>query len=135
MGFRVEIAPQAYADLDAIADYIEERGSFASAERWFNGIIDAIESLKAQPGRCPLAGESEELRAEVRLLLYGKRNRRYKVYFGIDSETETVRVFHVRHWAFETPRRIRRSFFVARTTQQRSQSLPARGLPGQQERT
>jgi plasmid stabilization system protein ParE len=79
MGFRVEIAPQAYADLDAIADYIEERGSFASAERWFNGIIDAIESLKAQPSRCPLAGESEELRAEVRLLLYGKRNRRYKV--------------------------------------------------------
>jgi plasmid stabilization system protein ParE len=67
MGFRVEIAPQAHADLDAIADYIEKRGRFASAERWFNGIIDAIGSLKEQPSRCPLAEESEELRTEIRL--------------------------------------------------------------------
>ena len=34
-----------------------------------------------------------------RLLLYGKRNRRYKIYFAIHKETETIRVFHVRHWA------------------------------------
>jgi plasmid stabilization system protein ParE len=101
MGFRVEIAPQAYADLDAIADYIEERGSFASAERWFNGIIDAVRGLKDQPSRFPVAQESEDLRVEIRQLLYGKRNRRYKVYFAIDRETEIVRVFHVRHWAFK----------------------------------
>jgi plasmid stabilization system protein ParE len=101
MGFRVELAPQVYADLDAIADYIEERGSFASAENWFNGIIDAIGGPKEQPSRCPFAQESEDIRAEIRLLLYGKRNRRYKVYFAADSDTDTVRVFHVRHWAFK----------------------------------
>ena len=99
MAFRVEIAPQAFADLDAIADYIKQRGSFESTQRWFNGIVGAIAALKDTPGRCPIAGESKELGQEVRMLLYGRRNRTYKVYYSLHDETRTVRVFHVRHWA------------------------------------
>ena len=99
MVFRVEVSPQALADLDSIARYIRERGSFESAERWFNGIIDAVRSLGELPGRCALAEESGDLQTEVRFLLRGKRNRRYKVYFAIHHESRTVRVFHVRHWA------------------------------------
>jgi len=53
------------------------------------------------PERCPLAEESTELKAEVHFLLHGKRNRRYKVYFSIHNESETARVFHVRHWAMK----------------------------------
>jgi plasmid stabilization system protein ParE len=49
MVFRVEISPEALADLDAIARYIRERGSFESAERWFNGIVDSIRSLAELP--------------------------------------------------------------------------------------
>jgi len=41
MAFRVEVAPQALGDLDLIAAYIAERGSLQSAERWFNGILNA----------------------------------------------------------------------------------------------
>ena len=99
MAFRVEISPQAFEDLDGISAYIRHRGSFESAERWFNGIMAAIGTLRDAPRRCPLAEESRQLQAEVRLLLYGKRNRRYKIYFAIHKETETIRVFHVRHWA------------------------------------
>jgi plasmid stabilization system protein ParE len=99
MAFRVEVSPEAFADLDAIAIYILERGSLESAGRWFNGIIDAIRSLGELPTRCPIADESEELQNEIRLLLHGKRSRRYKIYFAIHHESETVRVFHVRHWA------------------------------------
>jgi plasmid stabilization system protein ParE len=99
MPFRIEIAPQAFEDLDSIAEHIGRHGSTESASRWFNGIIDAIRTLGEMPSRCPLADESEDVRAEVRLLLHGKRNRRYKVFFAIHRETETVRVFHVRHWA------------------------------------
>ncbi len=54
------------------------------------------------PARCPLAPEAEELGDDVRLLLHGKRNRAYKIYFKINQTTESsgwVRVFHVRHWA------------------------------------
>jgi hypothetical protein len=38
----------------------------------------------------------------VRLLLHGRKNRAYKIYFAIRYETPvsgTVSVFHVRHWA------------------------------------
>lgn len=99
MAFRVEIAPQAFEDLDAIARHIQQSGSFESAERWFNGMIEAIRKLGTLPGRCPIAEESRELQSEVRLLLHGRRNRRYKVYFAIHKETRTIRVFHIRHWA------------------------------------
>jgi len=99
MAFRVDISVQAFEDLDTISAYIRQRGSFESAQRWFNGIVNAIKALRDTPERCPLAEESQQLQAEVRLLLYGKRNRRYKIYFAILKETESVRVLHVRHWA------------------------------------
>jgi plasmid stabilization system protein ParE len=99
MAFRVELSPEALADLDGIATHILKRGSPESAERWFNGIIDAIRSLHNMPERCPIADESADLQTQVRFLLHGKRNRRYRIYFAIHNESETVRVFHVRHWA------------------------------------
>ena len=61
----------------------------------------AIRTLSELPHRCSVADESERPEAEVRLLFHGKRNRRYKVYFAIRDETQTVRVFHVRHWAMK----------------------------------
>jgi plasmid stabilization system protein ParE len=102
MAFRVEIQPQAFDDLDRLADYIKARGSLRAAEKWFNGIIDEIASLKELPQRCPIAPESEELGQEVRVLFFGRRNRRYKVYFSITHQTPTtglVSIFHIRHWA------------------------------------
>ena len=59
MAFRVEIAPQAFEDLDGIADYLKEESSFAIAEKWFNGILDDIATLREMPARCSIAPESE----------------------------------------------------------------------------
>lgn len=102
MAFHVEISPRAFNDLDEIARYIKRQSSFEPAEAWFNGIFAAIRTLESMPNRCPVADESEELGQEVRLLLYGKRNRKYRVYYSIRHRTPstgTIRVFHVRHWA------------------------------------
>jgi len=100
MAFRVEVSPQAFDDLDSIAQYISEHSSFAVAEKWFNGIMSDIASLRDMPARCPITPESEELGQEVRVLLHGRKRRAYKIYYAIDYETQgTVRVFHVRHWA------------------------------------
>lgn len=90
MAFRVEISPEALRDLDEISEYIGDRANFSTAERWFNGMFAAIRTLSELPHRCPVAGESEDFEAEVRLLLHGKRNRRYRVYFAIHDETQTV---------------------------------------------
>lgn len=65
-------------------------------------MIDDIASLKEMPARCRIAPESEDIGQEVRLLLRGRSNRTYKIYYTIDYETPstgTVRVFHVRHGA------------------------------------
>jgi hypothetical protein len=46
--------------------------------------------------------ESKELDQEVRVLLHGRKNRTYKIYFSIQPENSSsglVSVFHVRHWA------------------------------------
>ena len=102
MAFRVEISPQAFTDLDDIADYITRHGSFDRAEEWFNGIISAIRTLEDLPSRCPVADESEDLEQEAHVLLDGRRNRKYRVYYSIQQRTPskgTVSVFHVRHWA------------------------------------
>lgn len=37
MAFRVEIEPQAFEDLDKMADWIKAGSSFETAEKWFNG--------------------------------------------------------------------------------------------------
>lgn len=102
MAFRVEIAPRALRDLDEIAEYIKRGGGFGQAEEWFNGMIDAIRTLEEMPARCPIADESYELGQEVRLLLHGKRSRKYRVYYAIRHDAPSagaVLVFHVRHWA------------------------------------
>jgi len=51
------------------------------------------------PNWCAIAEETAGLGAEVRLLLHGKRKRCYRIYVAIHQETETVRIFHIRHWA------------------------------------
>jgi toxin ParE1/3/4 len=99
MDFQVELLPIAVSDIDEIADYIRERGSQESAETWFNGIMAEIRSLRSLPTRCPVAGVSAEVGVQVRLLLFGRRHRQYKVYFVIDDKTRVVSIIHVRHWA------------------------------------
>lgn len=99
MALRVEIQPQAYDDLDSIADYIKARSSFSTAEKWFNGIMDDIASLKEMPERCAIAPESVDLDGEVRVLLHGSRNRTCKIYFSVDQSASSVWVFHIRHYA------------------------------------
>lgn len=102
MAFRVEIEPQAFDDLDQIANWIQLGSSFETAQKWFNGMMDAISTLREMPARCSLAPEAQELGYEVRLLLHGRRNRTYKIYFDIRYDTAAdgvVRIFHVRHWA------------------------------------
>lgn len=102
MAFRVEIQPQAFDDLDGLASAIRCGSSFEMAQRWFNGMMTAIASLSEVPERCALAPEAEEVGDAIRLLLYGRRNRSYKIYFKVQPESQTtgkVWVLHVRHWA------------------------------------
>src|SRR4051794_12966888 len=99
MNFRLVIQPPAKLDIDAAFVYIANR-SMTAAQRWVDGLEDAIRSLAMFPRRCGIAPESREFPDEIRQLIYGRRSGRYRVLFVIRGRT--VRVLHVRHGAQQT---------------------------------
>jgi plasmid stabilization system protein ParE len=103
MDFNVEISPRAFRDLDELAIELKERSkSYAVARKWFLAVVAAIDSLAEMPERCPVVMKAQDEIECVRLLLHGKRNRRYRIYYCVrklNSSSGTVSVFHLRHWA------------------------------------
>ncbi len=94
MSFKVRITAQAETELNEAYEWIANE-SPDKAVIWFNGLVEASESLSAHPERCPRAPEGTDLDQEVRQLLYGK----YRILFILRDDT--VYVLHFRHGARE----------------------------------
>jgi len=90
--YRVRIAPPALVDAVAAHEYIS-LDSPAAADRWFEGLIRAIDTLTLHPRRYPMAREARRFRKEIRQLLY----KSHRVLFTIDGDE--VRVLYVHHAA------------------------------------
>ena len=95
MTYRVHVTATAKAEADAAYGWLAERMSRAAD--WFNGLVDAVESLAEMPARCGLARENRHFDEDVRQLLYGKRPHVYRILFVIRGDV--VYVLHVRHAA------------------------------------
>lgn len=65
------------------------------AERWFAGLLLALERLTRFPRRFAFAPEERVLRRGIRQSIVG----RYRVLFTVDDEACVVNVLHVRHGA------------------------------------
>jgi plasmid stabilization system protein ParE len=96
MAFKVHLSAAADEEAEKHYRWYAKRAPLAAA-RWYNGLLDAIETLADNPERCGLAPESEHFDEEIRQLLYGKRPHVYRVLFTIHGET--VHVLHIRHGA------------------------------------
>ncbi len=97
MSFSVEITRRALAEIDQALAWRSKR-SVAAAARWHGRLLQAIESLQENPGRCSLAPEDEWYQGgELRQLLYGKRRDLYRVLFEIKGDT--VFILRLRHGA------------------------------------
>jgi plasmid stabilization system protein ParE len=84
MTYRVIIQPGAEREIKAQAEWIiEQSRSSSRALRWVRGVRANIATLKTKPQRCPVDPDSEAYGEEVRLMLFGKRQRRYRVLFAI----------------------------------------------------
>jgi plasmid stabilization system protein ParE len=95
MAFRVRTSARARRDLDAIVGRLLSQGAGDAGLRWFQGLREAIASLANLPERCAFAPENASLPYDVRQLLYGRRQHRYRVLFTIDGDT--VLILHIRH--------------------------------------
>ena len=99
MEYRVELADQADAELDAAYLFLLQK-SPDSAIRWYLGAEAAIRSLSTFPRRCSLARESASYPdQEVRQLLYGTGRSAYRILFVIFDDDAEVRVIRFRHGA------------------------------------
>ena len=90
------ISEPAERDIEAAYRWLVQRDPLA-AIRWYNRLLEVICSLDTFPERCPLAPENKYLKSEVRQVLHGRRQHKYRILF--DIKDDEVRVLHVRHGA------------------------------------
>jgi plasmid stabilization system protein ParE len=86
--------PRAERDMEAIFLYIQAENS-APARKWFEELVETIESLSEHPQRNPTIAEDPTLRH----LLYGNKPHIYRIIYSIDLSKKVVNVIHVRHRA------------------------------------
>lgn len=98
MAYLVEFSACAVRDLEVL--YVEKDAAESlAAARWYNGLEEAVGTLRWHPHRCPLAPEARKLKRRLRHLLYGKRPNVYRIIYELDEDRQTVWVLTIRHGA------------------------------------
>jgi plasmid stabilization system protein ParE len=96
MTYRVVLQPQAERDIQSQARWIvEQSNSPTTALRWVRSIRAKIDSLKTSPLRCPIDPDSVVYGEDVRVLLFGKRSKKFRILFLLREDT--VRILTIRH--------------------------------------
>ena len=96
MTYRVYIQPSAEADLEDAYRWIAEDAPLAAA-RWYKGLVEAMQTLRSFPERCPVAPEDRAFPKTIRQLLYGRRQHRFRILFTVQDGR--VEILHIRHGA------------------------------------
>jgi plasmid stabilization system protein ParE len=93
LAYEVVITPIALTDAEEYVDFIRSnREQPIAAERWWNGLLEAIFSLEQMPQRCAVVPEHKHFAEELRHLLYFS----HRIIFAISSEQVTIlRIYHV----------------------------------------
>ncbi|MCI0331627.1 MAG: type II toxin-antitoxin system RelE/ParE family toxin [Planctomycetes bacterium] len=97
MTYKLVITRRAARDRDRAFDWFSANYSNAYANRWYQGVSQAIESITQNPLLSHKAQESESLPFELYEVLYGKRRNKHRILFTV--ENDTVLVLHIRHSA------------------------------------
>jgi plasmid stabilization system protein ParE len=101
MAYRVNLTARAGRDLTQLFEDIRARDSSAARD-WYEGLKEAILSLREQPQRCPVTPEDNRFRH----LLYGNKPHIYRVIYRVLKDPKRVDVLHIRHGA-RRPRKAR----------------------------
>jgi plasmid stabilization system protein ParE len=90
--YGVEITDAALADAEKYVRFLQEdRQEPLAAERWWNGLLNAVLSLETVPGRCPVIPELKHFARELRHLLYAS----HRIIFSVSGSQVTVlRIYH-----------------------------------------
>jgi plasmid stabilization system protein ParE len=94
MKYTVVITDTAWAEVEEAYEWLAARAPSA-AQKWKLGLLDAVAHLESMPQACSLAPETDYFGRDVRQLLYGKRQHKYRVLSEIrDAKVIALRVRH-----------------------------------------
>jgi plasmid stabilization system protein ParE len=90
--YSVEITDVALADAEEYVLFIRQQSNDEEAAvNWWNGLLDAIDSLESLPARCPRIPEARHFGGKLHHLLYAS----HRIIFEIEPERVTVlRIYH-----------------------------------------
>ena len=94
MAYRVNLTARAGRDLVQLFEDIHAWDCGAAPD-WYEGLKEAILSLRERPQRCPVTPENRRLRH----LLYGSKPHIYRVICRVRKGPKRVEVLHIRHGA------------------------------------
>ena len=103
--YEVRVTEPAEAEIDTA--YLNRmQFGLQSAERWYAGLAQALESLATFPKRFPFAPE-HNFPDGVRQMIYGKGSGTYRILYRVieaqGEEAGIVRILHVRHGSRQPP--------------------------------
>lgn len=97
MTYAVKLTSRAEIDYQQACAWYSERSTQA-AEKWYEDLQSALDSLKQNPERCPLADENSRFPIELRQLNFGSGRRiTHRILFAI--RPDAVVVYAIRHVA------------------------------------
>ncbi len=92
MRYSVAITDIALADAEEYVEFIRKQShDEVTAANWWNGLLDAIDSLEMSPGRCPRIPEAKHFAEDLRQLLHAS----HRIIFELEARQVTVlRIYH-----------------------------------------
>jgi plasmid stabilization system protein ParE len=97
MTYRLILTPRAKQDRDRAFQWYSDHYSKRFADRWYQGVARAIESLRRNPLRCHKAFENDYFSFELYELLYGRRRNKHRILFRVEGDL--VVILQIRHSA------------------------------------
>lgn len=95
MTYRVELTELAEADVASVLNWFRDQGALKAGARWFAQLMSRLETLASHPDRCAPAMEAEDIGKEIREILLGRGQYKYRILFQIRGNTVSIlRVCH-----------------------------------------
>jgi plasmid stabilization system protein ParE len=99
MIYRIDFSSTAKSEADAAFLRFAQFTNPDRAQNWYQGLVKTIASLQEMPRRCAIAPENEFFSQEIRQLLYGRGQSKYRILFTVldDQTIPTVRILYIRN--------------------------------------
>jgi|tagenome__1003787_1003787.scaffolds.fasta_scaffold19282435_1 plasmid stabilization system protein ParE len=92
----LQITEPAERDIRSAHDWWSRNRSTEQADRWYNNVYKAIETLRSMPERCPPAPESKLYPSGLRQVSFGIGKRpTHRIVFTVEQDLVTI--LRVRH--------------------------------------